>query len=243
MPEIILTAKDLRAGYTTYTITGGESYKEVLHGVSFDIEAGEILGLVGESGSGKSTLARAVLGLLKPASGSISGHVGRPQVVFQDPFSALNPAFTIRRFLEEPLRAAGVRDRAERHRRIEEIGALVGFTDTELNSKPSELSGGQRQRASIAAAILAGPRLLVADEPVSALDVTIVAQILALLKDVRERTGVAILFISHDLNVIYQICDRVMVMRDGEILEIKSTRELFHNPQHPYTKELLEASV
>ncbi len=212
--------------------------KQVLKGVSFNIFKDEIVGLVGESGCGKSTLSKAILGLIPDCEGEVIHHSKLPQMVFQDPFSSLNPEKSILWILEEPLRAQGVplKERKERAlKMLERIGLGEGYADR----KPDELSGGQRQRVAIAAAIITHPKFLIADEPVSALDVTVQAQILKLMKELKEEFDLSYLFISHDLDVVYQICDRVMVMRDGEIIEENETQELFDNPKHEYTKMLL----
>ena len=219
-----------------------EDRQQVLRDVSFDICPGEIVGLVGESGSGKTTLCRAILGMLKEWDGEIIHRTTRPQMVFQDPFSSLNPAHTIGWILEEPLRVQGKLTKPQRKAAVLEILEQVGLGAEYYGRKPSELSGGQRQRVSIAAAVITRPGLIVADEPVSALDVTIQAQILELLVDLKKKYNLSYLFISHDLNVVYQICSRVLVMRQGQILEQGSVEEIFENPQHPYTKQLLEAS-
>ena len=163
-------------------------------------------------------------------------------MVFQDPFSSLNPARTIGWTLAEPLRAAGVRDRAAREARVAELLERGRSEAACAGRRPWELSGGQRQRVSIAAAVIARPRLVVADEPVSALDVTIQAQILRLLVDLRREYDLSYLFISHDLNVVYQLCNRVLVMRHGQIVEENTVEELFAHPRHPYTRQLLEAA-
>ncbi len=219
-----------------------ENLQPVLKGVSFHILPGEILGLVGESGSGKTTLCRAILGMLKEWDGEIVHHTQRPQMVFQDPFSSLNPARTIGWILEEPLKVQGKLNRQQRREAVLELLEQVGLGAEYLDRKPSELSGGQRQRVAIAAAVITRPGLIIADEPVSALDVTIQAQILQLLVELKKKYGLSYLFISHDLNVVYQICSRVLVMRQGQIVEQGSVEEVFENPQHPYTKQLLEAS-
>ncbi len=206
--------------------------------VSFQIEQGEIMGLVGESGCGKSTLSKAILQML-PYTGEIIHHTPRPQMVFQDPYGSLNPAKTIGWIVEEPLRAFGKYDARERKRRVADMLDRVGLGAEFADRRPRELSGGQRQRVGIAVALIQRPRFIIADEPVSALDVTIQAQILDLLLELHRDLSLSYLFISHDLNVIYQICDRVMVMKDGEILERGNVAELFDRPQHEYTKKLL----
>ena len=212
--------------------------KQVLKNVSLNIYKDEIVGLVGESGCGKSTLSKAILGLIPDCEGEVIHYSKLPQMVFQDPFSSLNPQKSILWILEEPLRAQGVplKERKERAlKMLERIGLGAGYADR----KPDEHSGGQRQRVAIAAAIITHPKFLIADEPVSALDVTVQAQILKLMKELKEEFDLSYLFISHDLDVVYQICDRVMVMRDGEIIEENETQELFDNPKHEYTKMLL----
>lgn len=216
--------------------------QEVLHDVSFTVGQGEILGLVGESGSGKSTLAKVILGMVRPDAGEVIHHTKRPQMIFQDPYSSLNPAYSVEWSLEEPLRIYGKYDRAERKRRVRDILERVELPEECLKARPSELSGGQRQRVSIAVALIQRPRFLIADEPVSALDVTIQAQILELLKKLNRELGLSYLFISHDLNVVYQLCHRVLVMEKGVIVEQGSVEEIYDHPQHPYTKQLLAAA-
>ena len=239
----ILEVKHVSASYTTQ---GGAFSREkvqiVLHDVSFDLHEGEALGLVGESGSGKTTIARAILGFLPKYEGEIIHYSKRPQLIFQDPYTALNPARTVGWILEEPLKIYGKYDRAERRRRIIEMLENVGLSEEYMTRRPSELSGGQRQRVSIAAALIVRPKLVIADEPVSALDVTIQAQILQLLDDMRNKYGLSYLFISHDMNVVYQLCDRVIVMKKGVIVEDNTIDEIFDHPKHPYTRELVEAS-
>lgn len=216
--------------------------QEVLHDVSFTVGQGEILGLVGESGSGKSTLAKVILGMVRPDAGEVIHHTKRPQMIFQDPYSSLNPAYSVEWSLEEPLRIYGKYDRAERKRRVRDILERVELPEECLEARPSELSGGQRQRVSIAVALIQRPRFLIADEPVSALDVTIQAQILELLKKLNRELGLSYLFISHDLNVVYQLCHRVLVMEQGVIVEQGTVEEIYDHPQHPYTKQLLAAA-
>lgn len=242
--EPVLEVKHLNSFYTEgRSLFGGkEKRRQVLRDVSFDIYPGEIVGLVGESGSGKTTLSRAILGLIKDYDGQIIHHSQRPQMVFQDPFSSLNPAHSIGWILEEPLRVQGKLNAAQRKEAVREILEQVGLGAEYLDRRPRELSGGQRQRVSIAGAVISHPKLIIADEPVSALDVTIQAQILQLLVDLRKRYDLSYLFISHDLNVVYQLCDRVLVMQDGAIVEQNTVEELFRAPQHPYTRQLLAAS-
>ncbi len=220
----------------------GRGQQEVLHDVSFTVGQGEILGLVGESGSGKSTLAKVILGMVRPDAGEVIHHTKRPQMIFQDPYSSLNPAYSVEWSLEEPLRIYGKYDRAERKRRVRDILERVELPEECLKARPSELSGGQRQRVSIAVALIQRPQFLIADEPVSALDVTIQAQILELLKKLNRELGLSYLFISHDLNVVYQLCHRVLVMEKGVIVEQGGVEEIYDHPQHPYTKQLLAAA-
>ncbi len=215
---------------------------EVLKGISFDIDEGEIVGLVGESGCGKSTLAKVILGLIHPDEGEVIHHSSHPQMIFQDPYSSLNPAKNIRFILEEPLKNMTDLTAPERLAKARERLIQAGLDDKYLERKPSELSGGQRQRVCIAESLMMDPKLLLADEPVSALDVTIQAQILKLLDELQENLGLSILFISHDLRVVYNLCDRVMVMKNGIIVEQGITDEVYRNPKHEYTAELLRAS-
>ena len=208
--------------------------------VSFSIEQGEIMGLVGESGCGKSTLSKAILGM-QPYTGEILHYTKRPQMVFQDPYGSLNPAKTVGWIVEEPLRAYGKYDAKERKRRVMDMLERVGLGAEYAARRPRELSGGQRQRVGIAVALIQRPRFIIADEPVSALDVTIQAQILELLLELHRDLSLSYLFISHDLNVIYQICDRVMVMKSGRIIESGGVEEVFDHPKEDYTKKLLAA--
>lgn len=239
----ILEVKDLCCSYQkSVGLFGKKETRQVLQHVTFDIHSGEVLGLVGESGCGKTTLARAILGMLGGYSGQIIHHSRRPQMIFQDPFSALNPARTVGWILEEPLRIYGKYDAAERRCRVEEMLEQVGLSASCMSRRPHELSGGQRQRVCIASALIVRPRLVIADEPVSALDVTIQAQILQLLADLRQQYELSYLIISHDMNVVYQLCDRVIVMKEGQIVEQAAVDELFAHPQHEYTQQLLRAA-
>lgn len=250
----LLTIRDLRVAYP------GRGFRrrpvEILHGVSIDVRAGETVGLVGESGSGKSTLGRAALGLAPVTGGSITldgediTHAPRArrralavdlQVIFQDPYSSLSPALTIGDTLAEPLRARGVSSK-DAARKVRDLLDLVHLPTDAMHRLPREFSGGQRQRVAIARAIALEPRLIVCDEPVSALDLTTQARILDLLLEVQARTGVAYLFVSHDLNVVRVLCHRVAVMRAGEIVEWGDGDTVTSNPTHPYTRRLLLAS-
>lgn len=239
--DLMLSVRNLTCGYHSRGLFRKREYRPVLQDVTFDIRRGEIVGLVGESGTGKSTLAKAILGMLKPDGGEVVHYAGRPQMVFQDPYSALNPAYSVRWLLEEPLRVRGGLSREERRAQTLKMLDLVELPRECLTARPSELSGGQRQRVSIAAALIQKPELLIADEPVSALDVTIQAQILKLLKKLRQELELSYLFISHDLNVVYQLCDRVLVMKAGRMIEQGTVEEVFDHPKEEYTRQLLAA--
>ena len=240
--EPLLEIKQLNSFYRM----GGNAFSkgrtiQVLKDVTVTLGQGEVLGLVGESGSGKSTLAKSILGMTE-YQGQIIHHSRRPQMVFQDPYSSLNPAFSIRRIVEEPLRIYGKYSPAECRWRAEEMLEDVGLGPEFHDRKPGQLSGGQRQRVSIATAMIVKPRLVILDEAVSALDVTIQDQILDLLMKLRREYDLSYLFISHDLNVIYQCCDRVIVMQHGQIVEENTVDGIFDHPVHPYTKQLLQAA-
>ena len=215
MPEKILEVKHVNAYYRE-----GKTRRQILDDVSFTLYEGEIVGLVGESGSGKSTLCKCVLGLLKDYEGEIVHYTQRPQMVFQDPFSALNPRKTIGWILEEPLRVKGGFTRQERRKEAVEMLQRVHLPEDVYERYPRELSGGQRQRVSIALALITGTKFILADEPLSALDVTVQAQIIALLKELQEKEKICYLFVSHDLDVVSMLCGRVLFLQDGKVCSL-----------------------
>lgn len=233
----ILEVKDLSV---TFTDTK-KNKKQVLFDVDFEMEAGEILGLAGESGSGKSTIAKCILGMI-PHQGEIHLEDKNPQMIFQDPYSSLNPAKTIRSILEEPLKLHTKLSREERLIKVKEALESVELSSELMVRKPSELSGGQRQRVCIAESLINDTKFLIADEPVSALDVTVQAQILKLLINLKEKKGLTILFISHDLRTMYNVCDRIMILDKGYIVESGTPKEMYSNPKHDYTKLLLKSA-
>ncbi|PWL18726.1 peptide ABC transporter ATP-binding protein [Falsochrobactrum shanghaiense] len=229
----------------------------VLDGISIEIEAGQSLGIVGESGSGKSTLARTIMGLERPQSGQvvINGQdiyaLDRAglrearkgfQAIFQDPYGSLDPRHTVRRIIAEPITSLErATSASERDKRVIEVLEAVGLPVASAEKYPHEFSGGQRQRIAIARALITRPALIVADEPVSALDVSIQAQVLNLMMDLQEKFGLSYLFISHDLGVVRAITDRVAVLYQGHIVEEGPTHEVFDHPRHAYTQALLDA--
>ena len=241
--NLVLEVQHVSGGYREGGLFNRNAYHRVICDVDFVVKHGEILGLVGESGTGKTTLTRMILGLLKLEKGKIIHHTKRPQIVFQDPYSSLNPSYSAEWSVEEPLRIFGKYDEPERKRRVHEMLERVELPHDCWNSKPDELSGGQRQRVCIAAALIQRPRFLILDEPVSALDVTIQAQILKLLRQLRDDLDLSYLFISHDLNVVYQLCDRVLVMKQGRIVEQGTVFDVYDHPQEEYTRKLLQAAM
>jgi oligopeptide transport system ATP-binding protein len=251
---------EIRDLVKTFPVQGGAFSKisgrvVAVNGVDLDIRAGEVLGLVGESGCGKSTLGRCILRLIEPDSGSIKfdgrdllAAKGRElrrlrsemQIVFQDPYSSLDPRATVGDSIAEGLRVHDVPSK-QRHDRVEEVLALVGLEPYHARRYPHQFSGGQRQRIGIARALAVEPRFLVADEPVSALDVSIQSQILNLLRDLQSRLDFTLVFVAHDLSVVEHLCDRVAVMYLGRIAEVGTRDEVFGTPLHPYTQALLSA--
>ena len=233
-----------------------EKVVKAVDNVSFELFEGETLGLVGESGSGKSTIAKIITGLVRPTNGEIfynnlslynskrkyqiDKSRGQVQMIFQDPYSSLNPRFKVRDIISEPIRLFQKNiNTSELTQNLYDLIDIVGMSRQSLDRYPHEFSGGQRQRISIARALATRPRLLICDEPTSALDVSIQAQVLNLLKDIQDELHLAMLFISHDLPVIRQMCNRIVVLKDGVVCETKESEELFNNPEHPYTQELI----
>jgi ABC-type microcin C transport system duplicated ATPase subunit YejF len=252
----LLTVNDLTTRFNIID-HGKRSELIAVNSVSFRLKRGEVLGLVGESGSGKSTLGRSILNLVRPSSGSIcfDGEelVGRDnqqmkplrrrmQMIFQDPYASLNPRMTIYDTLAEPLLLHGIASKADVDQQVLKLMDDVGLARAYIRKYPHEFSGGQRQRIAIGRAIATRPEFVVADEPVSALDVTIQKQILELLLTLVERHNLSMLFISHDLAVVRHLCDRIMVMRAGQLLETAATELLWAAPAHEYTRTLLSSS-
>jgi ABC-type glutathione transport system ATPase component len=254
MSDHVLDVENVRVSYGKKGFR--RTPKEVLHGVSLHIDHAETVGLVGESGSGKTTLGRAILGLIPVSDGQIT-YAGKDitdrsmadrrrlatkiQVVFQDPYSSLNPSLTVGGTLSEPLRATGF-SRAEADRRVRALLDRVGLPSNAVDRLPREFSGGQRQRIAIARALALGPELIVCDEPVSSLDMTTQVKILDLLIEIQNETGVACLFISHDISVVRYISHRVAVMLRGDIVEEGTAEAVTERPQHPYSKRLMLSS-
>ncbi|MFC7372414.1 ABC transporter ATP-binding protein [Fictibacillus iocasae] len=251
MREVVLSAQHL----SKYFISGKHIHK-VVDGVSFSVYRGETLGIVGESGSGKTTLGRTLMRLYEPDQGEITfdGHdithlkrkklrsVQRDfQMIFQDPFDSLSPRMTVGEILAEPLIIQKSHSRPERSKLVSSFLDKVGLPQTANHKKIHEFSGGERQRVGIARALIVQPKMVIADEPVSALDVSVQAQILNLLKDLQAELSLTCLFISHDLNVVHYMSDRVAVMRHGHMLELATKQQIYENPVHPYTKSLLSA--
>lgn len=258
MTELLLEVKNLKKHFPVNKGLFGQkkSFVRAVDGVSLTIEKGETLGLVGESGCGKSTTGRMITRLLAPTEGEILFD-GRDlsklndkqirearkelQMIFQDPYASLNPRMTIGETIAEPLIVHNMMNKKDRIKKVHELLECVGLTSYHANRYPHEFSGGQRQRIGIARALAVNPKLIVADEPVSALDVSIQSQVLNLMQDLQEEFGLTYLFISHDLSVVEHISDRVGVMYLGKLVEIARKETLYENPKHPYTKALMSA--
>ncbi|WP_028391971.1 ABC transporter ATP-binding protein [Bacillus cihuensis] len=244
-----------------FPITGGILGKKIsdmkaVDGVSFHVNEGETLGIVGESGCGKSTTGRMLLRLIEPTEGTIlfdnrdlralpkkemrkvRRHI---QMIFQDPYASLNPRHTVEKILEEPLIVHGIGNEAERKKKVSDMLEVVGLTSYHARRYPHQFSGGQRQRIGIARALMTNPKLIIADEPVSALDVSIQSQVLNLLKDLQKEFQLTYIFIAHDLGVVRHISDRVGVMYKGRMVELADAEKIYQNPLHPYTQQLLAA--
>jgi peptide/nickel transport system ATP-binding protein/oligopeptide transport system ATP-binding protein len=258
MSTPLLDVRDLSKSFPIRGAFAGWGGKEIRAAdrVSFQLNARETLALIGESGSGKSTVGRLILRLIEPSGGKVffngvdlggldakalREYRAKAQLIFQDPYASLNPGMSIGAALAEPLMLHAGLSKAGRHTRIAELLSLVGLNKEYAARFPHELSGGQRQRVAIARALAAGPKLIVCDEPVSALDVSIQAQILNLLKDLQQKFGLAYLFISHDLGVVRHIADRVAIMYLGRIAETGTADQIFQEPRHPYTQALFSA--
>lgn len=245
VPDNILSVSHLSVKYDREAdLLHRMNETQAVYDISFAMREGEIMGIVGESGCGKSTLARTIAGIVKPSSGKIELKYPSVQMIFQNSYGSLNPAYKVRWILEEPLRVDrnkkwGIQDKAAR---IHEVMEQVELTPEMLDRYPSELSGGQRQRVGIAAALMQSPKLLIADEPVSALDVTIQAQIVQLMNNLHKNIGISILFISHDLRVVYNMCDRIIIMKEGHIVESGDTQSIYKAPKAEYTRLLLKSA-
>lgn len=258
MNEPLLQVKGLKK---YFPITAGLFNKQIgqvkaVDDLSFVVYKGETLGIVGESGCGKSTTGRMLLRLIEPTEGSIVFEneevtklspqqlrkVRRDmQMIFQDPFASLNPRHTVEKILEEPLIVHGIGSKEERRKKVREMLEVVGLSSYHAKRYPHQFSGGQRQRIGIARALMTKPKLIIADEPVSALDVSIQAQVLNLLEDLQKEFGLTYIFIAHDLGVVRHISDRVGVMYLGRMVELANSEDVYRNPKHPYTQALLEA--
>ncbi|MBS4211048.1 ABC transporter ATP-binding protein [Neobacillus rhizophilus] len=257
MPEPLISIKDVKKHYPIGSGLFSKKGKwlKAVDGISLDVHRGETVGLVGESGCGKSTLGRMVVGLLEPTSGEVvfegnsllskgrnKRDLGKKiQMVFQDPYSSLNPRMNVANIIAEPLVLHKIGTSSERKKRVDELLEKVGLTSAHGSRYPEEFSGGQRQRIGIARALALNPSLIVCDEPVSALDVSIQAQILNLLKEIQEDMGLSYIFIAHGLQAVKHISDRIVVMYLGKVMEISETDQLFEQPLHPYTEALISA--
>lgn len=256
--NVLVELKDVKKEFVTAKTFMGKPLKTVhaVDQVNLSIYEGETIGVVGESGCGKSTLGRSILRLINPTAGQVLYRGDditkydkeqmrqmrrKMQLIFQDPYASLNPRMTVLELIKAPLDAFGTGTNEERIQKVKEIMELVGMPENMMNRYPHEFSGGQRQRIVIARALVLNPRFVVCDEPVSALDVSVRAQVLNLMMDLQKELDLTYLFISHDLSVVKYVSDRIAVMYLGRIVEIATKDELYNNPQHPYTKALLSA--
>lgn len=256
LPDVVLEARDVRQVYKVVSgLMGRVKRVEAVKNVSLHLHRNEVLGLIGESGCGKSTLSRMLLGLEAPTKGSVTlegqdintmsrkGIARILQPVFQDPYSSLNPRETIKAAVERPLQVHGILNAKGRQKKVAEVIEAVGLPRRTLTSFPNQLSGGQRQRVAIARALVLEPSILICDEPTSALDVSVQAQILNLLNELRKTMGLSLILISHNLQVVQFLSDRVAVMYFGEIVEVGQTQAVMRNPQHAYTRKLLASAL
>ncbi len=256
--DVLLELKDLKIYYTVKTkeLIPKKAYVKAVDGISLQIKRQEAFGIVGESGCGKSTTGHAIVGLLHPTSGDIlyegesivsknkrrsKEMAQKIQIIFQDPYSSLDSRFTVGQCIAEPLVANKIGTKQEQMARVQELMQEVGLNKDQITRYPHEFSGGQRQRIGIARALALNPSLIVCDEPVSALDVSIQSQILNLMQELKEKRGLTYLFISHNLSVVHHLCDRIAVMYLGNLMELAEKKQLFENPKHPYTQALLDA--
>ena len=256
--EVLLEVNNLKVYYPVKgsTIFSKKEYVKAVDGISFNVYKKEAFGIVGESGCGKSTTGHAIVGLVRPTSGDIKLHgesilgeknrhskdmARKIQIIFQDPYSSLDPRFTVGACIKEPLDEHKIGTPAEREETVRRLLAEVGLNSEQYTRYPHEFSGGQRQRIGIARSLTLRPELIICDEPVSALDVSIQAQILNLMKELKEKRGLTYIFISHNLSVVHHLCDRIAVMYLGHIVEIADSNEIYDSPLHPYTRALLSA--
>ena len=255
--DIIIEAKGLKRHFVTHRpLFGQPTVVQAVDGIDLSVRRGETIAIVGESGCGKSTLARLLVRLIEPSEGTVV-YEGRDigaldgaelralrrdlQFIFQDPFASLNPRMSVGALIEEPLRAHGIGDAASRRDRAGQLLSRVGLSPQHADRYPHEFSGGQRQRIGIARALASGPKVVIGDEPVSALDVSIQAQVVNLLEDLKQEFGLTLIVIAHDLSVIRHMADRVAVMYLGQVVEVARTEDIFGAPRHPYTEALLAA--
>jgi len=256
--ETLLTVNDLKVHFpiTKGILSRTSGYVYAVDGISFALKEGETLGIVGESGCGKTTAGLAILRLIEPTDGRVVFHgkdmsrmtkqekqnlCRKMQIIFQDPYSSLNPRMTLNRTLSDPMKIHGIYNGAERRERVAYLLKKVGLTPEQGRRYPHEFSGGQRQRIGVARALALNPQVIIGDEPVSALDVSIQAQIINLLIDLQDEFKLSYIIISHDLAVVEYICDRIAVMYLGKIVEMAAYRDIYANPKHPYTQALLSA--